>query len=273
MNNKKREGIRLNKYIASSGAASRRGADTHIFDGNVTVNNEPMLTPGYLVKPDDHVKLNGRSVRAKETTTIILNKLPGYVTTKKDEHDRQTIYDLLPTKYRHLNHVGRLDLESEGLLVLTNDGELANQVTHPKKTIEKEYIVSVNQPFEDEHLQQFLKGVYLEEGRATAKRVTRISGRRISMVLETGLKRQIRMMCRALGYKVKRLTRVRIGSYEGLDLEAGEARELSEGEIKALLRNPSPKSTFTKKAITTSPPPAKKAPRKRTNTRPNRRRY
>lgn len=249
MNNAEKEGTRLNKFIASSGAASRRGADTLIFNGEVTVNNEPCLTPGYLVKPDDHVKLNGRSIRAKETTSIIFHKLPGYVTTKKDEYDRETIYDILPTKYQHLNHVGRLDLDSEGLLVLTNDGDLANQLTHPREKIEKEYIVSVTQPFQDEHLEQFLKGIYLEDGKATAKTVTRITGRRISMVLETGMKRQIRLMCRALGYQVKRLVRVRIGSYEGLDLEPGEARELEEGEIKALLRNPSGKKMNQKKAV------------------------
>ena len=261
MNNASKEGTRLNKFIASSGLASRRGADQLIFDGNVTVNNEPCLTPGYLVKPDDHVKLNGRSVRSKETTTVIFSKLPGYVTTKSDEFNRETIYDLLPQKYAHLNHVGRLDQESEGLLVLTNDGDLANKLTHPKQKIEKEYIVSANQPFEDEHLEQFLKGIYLEEGTARAKKVTRLSGRRISMVLETGMKRQIRMMCRALGYQVKRLVRVRIGAYTGMDLEPGEAREMADGEIGALLRNPTHKRQPEKKQVLTGE--AKKARERR----------
>ncbi len=238
MNNANKAGTRLNKFIASSGLSSRRGADELIFNGNVSVNNEPCLTPGYIVQPEDHVKVDGRSIRSKETLTVIFNKLPGYVTTKSDEFDRDTIYDLLPPKYSHLNHVGRLDQESEGLLVLTNDGDLANSLTHPRQKIEKEYIVTANQPFEESHLEQFLKGLYLEEGKATAKAVTRLSGRRISMVLDTGMKRQIRMMCRALGYKVKRLVRVRIGAYEGLDLEPGEAREMEPGEITALLRNP-----------------------------------
>ncbi len=256
MNNAPKEGVRLNKFIASSGKTSRRGADTLIFDGSVTVNNEPCVTPGYIVKPEDHVKLNGRSVRSKDTLSVIFNKLPGYVTTKNDELDRETIYDTLPPKYHHLNHVGRLDQESEGLLVLTNDGELANKLTHPRKKIEKEYIVTVNQPISDEHLEQFLRGVYLEEGKATAKAVTRITGRRLSMVLETGLKRQIRLMCRALGYQVKKLTRVRIGSYQGLDLEPGEVRELEEGEIKALQRNPGIKKEAPKNK--TKKRPAKK---------------
>ncbi len=238
MNNAPKEGSRLNKFIASSGLSSRRGADDLIFEGSVTVNNEPCLTPGYIVKRTDHVKVNGRSIRSKETSTVIFYKLAGYVTTKSDEFDRETIYDLLPQKYSHLNHVGRLDQDSEGLLVMTNDGELANKLTHPRQKIEKEYIVTVNQPFEEKHLEQFLKGIYLEEGRATAKAVSRLSGRRISMTLETGMKRQIRMMCRALGYQVKKLTRIRIGAYEGLDLEPGEAREMEEGEVSALLRNP-----------------------------------
>jgi len=262
MNNAPKEGIRLNKFIASSGMSSRRGADELVFEGSVTVNNEPCLTPGYLVKPEDHVKVNGRSIRSKETTSIIFYKLPGYVTTKNDELKRETIYDLIPAKYSHLNHVGRLDQDSEGLLVLTNDGDFANELTHPRKKIEKEYIVTANQPFEDKHLEQFLKGIYLEEGRATAKAVTRITGRRISMVLETGLKRQIRMMCRALGYQVKKLVRVRIGSYQGLDLEPGESRVLEEGEIKALLRNPG-KVSITKNTVSAKSAARKSPARKR----------
>lgn len=271
MNNAPKEGVRLNKFIASSGQASRRGADDLIFNGNVTVNSEPCTTPGYIVKPDDHVKLNGRSVRSKDTESIIFYKIPGYVTTKHDELERETIYDVIPKKYTHLNHVGRLDQDSEGLLVLTNDGELANQLTHPRKKIEKEYIVTVNQTIEDEHLERFLKGIYLEDGVAKAKTVTRITGRRISMVLETGMKRQIRMMCRALGYKVKKLVRIRIGSYQGLDLEPGECRILEEGEIKALLRNPGnvkrPASqkkpvTLRKKAPSSDRRPARKTSRK-----------
>ena len=248
MNNAPKEGIRLNKFIASSGLSSRRGADDLIFDGNVTVNNELCLIPGYIVKREDHVKVNGKSVRSKETQTVIFNKLPGYVTTKNDEFDRETIYDILPPKYSHLNHVGRLDQESEGLLVMTNDGNLANKLTHPRQKIEKEYLVTVNQPIEEVHLEQFLKGIYLEEGRATAKAVTRLSGRRISMTLETGMKRQIRMMCRALGYQVKKLVRIRIGAYEGFGLEPGEAREMEEGEIAALLRNPGARQ-MTKKTV------------------------
>ena len=272
MNNASKSRTRLNKIIASSGTASRRGADTLIFEGNVSVNNEVCITPSYQVKPDDHVKVNGKSVRAKEVTAIIYYKLPGYVTTKNDELDRETIYDLLPSKYGHLNHVGRLDQESEGLLVLTNDGELANKLTHPRQKVEKEYIVTANQPFEDEHLRQFLKGIYLEDGRATAKAVTRISGRRISMVLETGMKRQIRLMCRALGYQVRKLFRIRIGSYQGLDLEPGEARELEPGEISAMLRNPGRQKTPAKKRVNAKPPPAKKSARKSARKRPFRKR-
>lgn len=264
MNNAQKDGTRLNKFIASSGLTSRRGADTLIFNGEVTVNKEICLIPGYLVKRDDHVKVNGKSIRAKDTTSIIYYKLPGYVTTKNDELGRETIYDKLPAKYSHLNHVGRLDQDSEGLLVLTNDGELANRLTHPRQKLEKEYMVTADQTFQDEHLAQFLKGIYLEDGRATAKSVTRITGRRITMVLETGMKRQIRLMCRALGYKVKRLIRTRIGSYQGLDLEPGEARELLEGEITALLRNPSGKSAQKSKNTIERKPAAKKTARKST---------
>ena len=249
MNNAPIEGIRLNKFIASSGLASRRAADTLIFEGHVTINDEPCTNPGQKVSYKDHVRVDGKSIRSKNREAIIFYKLPGYVTTKNDELGRETIYDILPPKYKHLNHVGRLDQDSEGLLVLTNDGDLANKLTHPKQKIEKEYIVTANQPFEESHLEQFLKGIYLEEGKATAKAVTRLSGRRISMVLETGMKRQIRMMCRALGYKVKKLVRVRIGAYQGLDLEFGEARVLEEGEINALLRNPTVKKAPSKKAV------------------------
>lgn len=233
-----RSGVRLNKHIASSGYASRRGADELIFKGDVTVNSEICTNPGYKVQPNDTVKIGRKVMRSKSTQTIILNKLAGYVTTKKDELERDTVYELLPNKYHHLNHVGRLDQESEGLIVFTNDGELANKLTHPKQKVEKEYLVTANQGFEQEHLEQFKKGVYLEEGKAAAKYVNRLSGRRVSMVLETGMKRQIRLMCRALGYKVIKLVRIRIGAYSAPDLEPGEIRELTEGEISAMLRNP-----------------------------------
>lgn len=240
--NKPTEGTRLNKHIASCGIASRRKADELIFEGKVTVNKEICINPAYRVKPSDNVNVEGKVTHCKDLVAIITHKLPGLIVTKNDELERDTVYQQLPSQYQHLNYVGRLDRDSEGLLVFTNDGTLGNALTHPKHKIEKEYIVTANQPFEDSHLNQFLKGVYLEEGRAAAKAITRITGRRISMTLDTGMKRQIRNMCRALGYQVKQLKRVRIGSYQGLDLNPGEVRELLPGEIQAMLRNPSPKN-------------------------------
>ena len=232
------QGTRLNKYLASCGEGSRRACDKLIQEGHVEINGQPCLNPAERVGPDDHVKLDGRRVSPKETGVVMLNKPRGLVSSKDDEFGRETVFELLPGSLQHLNHVGRLDRDSEGLLLLTNDGNLSQTLLHPSKHIEKEYIVTANQPVADEHLRQFLSGLYTEDGKMVAKEVERLSPRRIRVVLVTGHKRQIRVMFKTLGYTVQRLFRIRIGSFELTDIPPGKWRYLEPKEIELLLQNP-----------------------------------
>jgi len=231
-------GVRLNKFLASCGLGSRRGCDLLIQNGDVVVNGSVCTNPGTRITSDDFVKVDGKRVQSLESETIILNKPKGLVCTKNDELERETIFNLLPPKLQHLNHVGRLDKESEGLLIMTNDGELAYALTHPAKKVEKEYLVTVDQAFDNDVLTLFLKGVHTPEGKAKAKSIKRLSPRRVKIILETGLKRQIRLMFAAVHLQVKKLVRVRIGNFTCNDLELGGYRLLESNDINALLEAP-----------------------------------
>lgn len=232
------EGTRLNKYLASCGVGSRRACDALIQEGGVTINGEPCAKPATRVGEEDLVRIDGKRVAPKLTTTILFNKPRGYVCSKSDELGRATIYELLPPKFKHLNHVGRLDKDSEGLLVLTNDGELANRLTHPSNKVEKEYRVTLASSFSNSILPKLLEGVRTPEGRARAKAVKRLSPRRVSMILDTGLKRQIREMFNTLGIKVDKLFRVRIGELTDSELPTGRWRKLESDDLELLTRNP-----------------------------------
>lgn len=232
------EGTRLNKFLASCAIGSRRGSDELIKEGRVEVNGRICVNPGTRVGPADFVKVDGRRVVSKVPVVVAFHKPRGFVCSKSDELGRETIYHFLPPSMHHLHHVGRLDRDSEGLLILTNDGDLTQQLMHPSKSMEKEYHVTSNQAFENAHLDQFLVGIYTPEGKLKAKAVERQSARRIKIILEHGAKRQIRVMFEALGYQVTKLLRVRIGSLWLGDLEPGDSQTLTESEIAMLLKNP-----------------------------------
>ncbi len=230
--------IRLNKFLASCGVASRRAADRMIDEGRVEVNGKVVDVQGTRVSLDDFVKVDGKRIQPKEHLVVLLNKPRGYVCSREAQGAEGTVYDLLPPNLHHLNYVGRLDSDSEGLLLMTNDGEVIQKLTHPTGGIEKEYWVTVDQNFSNAVLLQFLKGLKIPEGQAKAKYVCRTSARRACVVLEQGLKRQVRQMFSCLGLRVKKLVRVRIGSLWGGDLEPGSWKYVSDEEIKLALRNP-----------------------------------
>src|SRR5690606_21277248 len=169
----------------------------------------------------DHVRVDGKRVVPNQVSVMAFHKPRGYVCTREDELGRETIYDLLPLAMHSLHHVGRLDRDSEGLLILTNDGDLSQTLMHPSKSVEKEYLVTSNQASENQHLDQFLERIYTEGGKLKAKAIERLSARRIKIVLDHGAKRQIRVMFEALGYQVTKLLRVRIGALWLGDLEPG----------------------------------------------------
>ena len=229
------QGIRLNKYLASAGVGSRRACDTMVQQGEVVINGETCLSPGYRVQPEDFIKVNGRRIEPLEIQSIVLHKPAGLVCTRSDENNRATIYELLPPRLHHLAHVGRLDLDSEGLLILSNDGELTQALTHPSHKIEKLYQVTTENAFENSILTQLEKGVFTEVGKARAVSVKRISSRRLEMVLNTGLKRQIRYMIQAVGHRVKRLVRLKIGELTLDTLKPGKWRVLGKSEREALV--------------------------------------
>ncbi len=232
------EGVRLNKYLASCGIGSRRACDELIGSGRVEVNGAPCVKLATRVTPSDHVRVDGKRVVPKEEVVVIFHKPRGYVCTRSDELGRKTIYDLLPATLQSLHHVGRLDTDSEGMLILTNDGDLSQQLMHPSKSVEKEYLVTSNQAFENVHLDQFLQGIFTEEGKLKAKKIDRVSARRLKVILDHGAKRQIRVMFEALGYQVTKLLRVRIGNLWLGDLEPGRWAVLNAKEVGMLLESP-----------------------------------
>ena len=228
-------GTRLNKFLASCAVGSRRKCDELIQAGRVEVNGNPCINMGTRISEGDHVRVDGKRVAPKEPLIVIFHKPRGYVCTREDELGRDTIYALLPETLRALHHVGRLDRDSEGLLILTNDGDLSQQLMHPSKAVEKEYLVTSNQAFENAHLDQFLEGVHTPEGKLKAKAIERLSPRRIKVVLDHGAKRQIRVMFDTLGYQVTKLLRVRIGGLWLGDLEPGRWAILNRTETAMLL--------------------------------------
>lgn len=230
--------VRLNKFLASCGYESRRAADRIIAEGRVEVNGKVVDTPGLRVMPGDFVKVDGKHATPKEEVVLLLNKPRGYVCSREAQGAIGTVYDLLPPKYRYTNYVGRLDADSEGLIIFTNNGELSQKVGHPGGGIEKEYWVTLDQAFDNSVLIQLLKGVRIPEGQAKAKYISRLSARRACVVLEQGLKRQIRQMFSCLGLRVRKLVRVRIGSLWGGDLEPGRTEVLTAEQIELLTTNP-----------------------------------
>ncbi len=230
--------VRLNKFLASCGYESRRAADRLIAEGRVEVNGKAVDTPGLRVLPTDLGKVDGHHATPKEEVVLLLNKPRGYVCSREAQGAIGTVYDLLPPRYRYANYVGRLDADSEGLLIFTNNGVLGQSIGHPSGGIEKEYWVTLDQSFDNTVLIQLLKGVRIPEGQAKAKYVSRLSARRACVVLEQGLKRQVRQMFACLGLRVRKLVRVRIGSLWGGDLEPGAAELLTPEQVKLATENP-----------------------------------
>ena len=230
-------GIRINKYLVNCGYESRRKADLLVAEGLVEINGQ-RAEAGARVKEGDWVKVNGKQVKPKAEVTLLLNKPRGVVCSRDPQGSEGTVYDLLPPKYKHVNYVGRLDADSEGLLLLTSQGGFNERITQPKSHVEKEYWVTLDQPYDNAALLQLLKGLRLPEGQARVKYVARLSPRRACVVLEQGLKRQIRQMFACLGLRVRKLVRVRIGSLWGGDLLPGHVAVMTPEQMELALMNP-----------------------------------
>ncbi|OYW72243.1 MAG: hypothetical protein B7Z37_25465 [Verrucomicrobia bacterium 12-59-8] len=228
--------MRLNRYLSQCGIASRRGAEEIILGGRVSINGHVITELATKVQPEDKVVVDGSPVRAETPVVLVLNKPKGYLCSRGDKQDRMTIYDLLPLKYQNLHHVGRLDKESEGLILLTNRGDLSHRIIHPSQGAEKEYEVVVDQALNPDVMAKLVKGMMTEEGFARAERTWMDGDYRAHIVLKMGLKRQIRMMLYYLGYEVTRLTRIRIGWLKLHGLSKGAYKELTPTEVERFFK-------------------------------------
>ncbi len=226
--------MRLNRFLAAAGVGSRRYCDELIAAGRVRINGRPCTDFSAQPSTRDHVKVDGKLVHASQPLHIIMNKPAGFVSTRSDPHARDTIFDLLPSKFRRLFNIGRLDAQSQGLLILTNDGELAQRLMHPRYKIEKEYELTLERPWDTTLAPKLLRGVFLESHRAKIVRLHSVTPTRLRVVLRQGINRQIRRMFHEIGYEVKRLVRVRVGSLRLGDLPAGHWRLLTKREIESV---------------------------------------
>ena len=224
--------MRLNAFIARAGVASRRKADDLIKAGRVTVNGE-LGQLNTFVGADDDVRLDGKPLTKQRIAYVLLNKPGGVVTTARDPQGRRTVVDVVSHPSRVVP-VGRLDADTTGALLLTNDGDLAHRLAHPRYEVDKVYEVECwSQPTEDD-LVRLRDGVELEDGRTSPAEVRRIDGAHIELVLHEGRNRQVRRMFEAVGHRVKRLHRSRYGPLTLEGLEPGAWRELEASEVQLL---------------------------------------
>jgi 23S rRNA pseudouridine2605 synthase len=227
--------VRLAKYLASGGLASRRGAEEIVRAGRVTVAGQPVLDPARDVGPGSAVAVDGKPVEiVSERVVYAVNKPPGVVSTARDPQRRPTVVSLVPTELR-LYPVGRLDIDSSGLVLMTNDGELAYRLTHPKFEVEKTYrVVLARPPVRDGALRSLRAGVQLEDGITAPARVRRLAPDTIEITIHEGRNRQVKRMCEYVGHRVRQLERVRFGPLLLGELKPGAFRRLTETELKAL---------------------------------------
>jgi pseudouridine synthase len=247
--------IRLQKILSQAGIASRRAAEKLIEEGRVSVNGRTIREMGVKADPAaDDIRVDGRRLRAPERHRyILLNKPAGVVTTRSDPQRRQTVVDLLQGVREYVYPVGRLDYDSEGLLLLTNDGDLAARLTHPRHEVERTYEAYVSGTPDTDAIEQLRRGIPLD-GRRTMPAEVKVVSRGVHGVLlitiREGRNRQVRRMCEAVGHPVRKLRRVRIGPIADRRLRPGEWRDLSLQEVRLL------------KSLVAAPRPTAKRPRR-----------
>ena len=231
--------IRLQVFLSHNGVSSRRGAMDLIQGGRVSVNGQIVKEPSTPIDPDkDKITFDGKLVEAKRFSYILLNKPPEYVTTKSDSHAEKTVMELLPAQYQHLVPVGRLDKDSEGLLLLTNDGDLAFRLTHPKFDVGKTYLVFIGGKLAAEKKRRLEAGVVIEGHKTAPCKIHDVKEfveqSEFLITIHEGRKRQVRLMLKAVGSSVRYLKRVAQGPLKLNDLPTGKWRELTPEEIKQL---------------------------------------
>ncbi len=224
--------MRLNAYLARAGVASRRGADELIRAGRVAVNGSPGEL-GTFVSPGDRVELDGRALAPQPLVYVLLHKPADAVTTARDPHGRRTVLDLVRHDARVVP-VGRLDADTTGALLLTNDGDLAHRLAHPRYEVDKVYVAEVEGRPGAEAVRRLASGVELDDGLTAPARVRRIGPSTLELVLHEGRKHQVKRMCAAVGHPVTALHRSRYAGLEVEGLSPGEWRELEPAEVESL---------------------------------------
>ena len=225
--------VTLARALSKLGAASRSEARTLIEAGRVTVNSRVVRSPdAWIDIVADVIEMDGERIKREAFCYVMLHKPRGSVTTRRDERGRKTVYDLLPTRWQKLFPIGRLDLDSSGLLLFTNDTQWGERITSPAQHVAKTYVVTLDAPLADEHLAAMEKQVELEDGtQLLPARVKVLPGARCEITIDEGKNRQIRRLCEHLGYQAIALHRIRIGALGLGDLAEGEAREIDRSEV------------------------------------------
>lgn len=229
--------MRLAKYLAAAGVASRRAAEVLVREGRVSVDGATVTDPASDVDGRKHVVVvDGKRVPgAADRVVYAVHKPPGVVSTARDPQGRPTVVSLVPSPLR-LYPIGRLDIDTTGLILLTNDGELANRLTHPRFEVEKTYRATVaNPPVRDPELRALRRGVTLEDGPTAPARVRRLAPDVLELTVHEGRKRQVRRMCEAVGHPVRALERTKFGPLGLGDLRPGASRRLAPAEVRELL--------------------------------------
>ena len=235
------DGIRLNKFIANSGVCSRREADELIARGEIEVNGKEVRELGIKVNPGDQVKYRGKVLKPEKYTYVLLNKPKDFITTVKDTHGRKTVMDLIKNACdQRVYPVGRLDKDTTGLLLFTNDGDLAKTLTHPRYEVRKLYRVTLNKRIDQKTLNRVLEGIELEDGFVKADDVSFVEGvagnREVGIELHSGKNRIVRRIFRHLGFEVVKLDRVVFADLTKKDLPRGKWRLLNTNEVGLLKR-------------------------------------
>jgi 23S rRNA pseudouridine2605 synthase len=230
--------MRLNRYLAMAGICSRRDADRLIADGMVLVNGEVVLEMGYKVLPTDEVRYAGEVLKSEKKVYLVLNKPKGFITSMDDEKARKTVMELISGACRErIYPVGRLDRATTGVLLFTNDGDLAKKLTHPSHGAKKIYSVSLDHPLSKGHFAELAQGIHLEDGPIQADEISQVDGqdaREIGISLHSGRNRIVRRMFEHLGYEVVKLDRVQFGPITKKNLARGQYRFLNEKEVSFL---------------------------------------
>jgi 23S rRNA pseudouridine2605 synthase len=230
--------VRLAKFLAHAGVASRRGAEEIIRAGRVSIAGEVVTDPARDVDADSGVAVDGRFLEGEEERMVfVVNKPSGVLSTARDTHGRKTVVDLVPARGSRLYPVGRLDADSTGLILVTNDGDLAQRLTHPSFEVPRVYRATVYpSPVPEAALRALREGVDLDDGRTAPAKVRQLKAGVLEITIHEGRNHQVKRMCEAVGHRVRTLTRVRFGPLRLDDLPEGAHRRLKRAEVEALRR-------------------------------------